>query len=293
MALAGVAFGCGGDEEGGEAQTGGGGAAGDSAGAPSSSGTGGGSSGMSGSPGEPESGGASPGGGSGGEAAGGTSGAHSGGSSGADTGGSSGSGRGGAAASATGGRAGAEAGGSAGSAAGGIAGTATGGSAGGGAGGSSGHGTGATAGIPECCGVDQPCPSGYSCQGTHGDLADSVGTCEPTPTDGGCWNDIDCPGSGLCTGQTFCACGVQCFAPPSPGTCEPMGEPCCLANEDCEDGVCLGASVFRKGRCAEAPTDGACYTTDDCASGVCSGGSACGCGANCVSTLGTCVTLSG
>jgi hypothetical protein len=72
-----------------------------------------------------------------------------------------------------------------------------------------------------------------------------------------------------------------------------MGEPCCHTNQDCDEGICVGAGVFTKGRCAPAPTAGTCYTDDDCRTGTCDGGSACQCGMNCPTLLGTCVSAGG
>ncbi len=170
----------------------------------------------------------------------------------------------------------------------------TGGSAGEGSGGAAGDGLGGAGGIPVCCGVDQACPRGTSCQGTPDYLDGNAGTCEPTPTDGGCWNDLDCPTDGLCMGGTQCACDAYCTLPPAPGTCTSMGEPCCLTDDECTDSlICVGADVFTKGRCESAPTGNECYTTEDCDVGRCVDAAVCVCGENCASRLGVCVSSSG
>ena len=159
----------------------------------------------------------------------------------------------------------------------------TGGRAGGAAGGGAGD-----AGIPVCCGVDVLCPEGYSCAGP--DLRAHLGTCEPAPEDGSsCWNTYDCPADGICTGQTTCSCDEDCLVPNSPGTCEPMGEPCCRDTDDCDVGeLCVGAGGYAKGRCEALPAAGECYTDADCAAGTCAGAAVCQCGANCPTLPGTC-----
>ena len=163
-----------------------------------------------------------------------------------------------------------------------------------GSGGAGGQSTGDSGGLagggqmPECCGVEVSCPPGYSCAGP--DLRANRGSCEPTPADAAsCWNTYDCPADGICTGQTTCACDDDCSEPNSPGTCEPMGEPCCRDDEECEaDEVCVGADGYYKGRCEPLPAEGECFTDVDCATGECVGAERCPCGTNCPTLSGTC-----
>jgi hypothetical protein len=117
-----------------------------------------------------------------------------------------------------------------------------------------------------------------------------LGTCEPTPADGSCYNDIDCPQDGLCRSAVTCACNAQCFAANRPGTCERVGEPCCHVPEDCPDGQrCIGAGVLTKGRCMTAPSGSGCHTNGDCRTGLfCYGAKICPCGTNCPTQLGSC-----
>jgi hypothetical protein len=166
----------------------------------------------------------------------------------------------------------------------------TGGSTGSGSGGTGTGSPGGAGGASDCCGYDVACPSGTSCQGTRDDFVANTGACEPTPTDGGCWNTTDCPADGLCTGVRPCGCTSSCDTPPTPGTCDPMGEPCCLTDADCGQRICIGAGGFDKGRCVDAPSDGTCYTDDDCAGGDCVGAEVCPCGTNCPTLPGTCTT---
>ncbi|MBW2458994.1 MAG: hypothetical protein JRI68_31130 [Deltaproteobacteria bacterium] len=140
-----------------------------------------------------------------------------------------------------------------------------------------------------CCGVELPCPTGQSCSGSSSALADGVGECQPAPSEGSCWNDLDCPTDGICLGQASCVCGDGCTPSATPGTCQPMGEPCCHEEDDCTAGdLCVGAGAFTKGRCVAPLEDGECFGDDDCSAGTCETEQICPCGANCITAPGIC-----
>jgi hypothetical protein len=162
---------------------------------------------------------------------------------------------------------------------------ATGGSMGGG-----GNSAGGTRGVPGCCGFGADCPQGYSCAGSSDNLTSRLGRCEPTPANGNCYNDLDCPQDGLCRSAVTCACDAECFAANQPGTCLPAGENCCHVNADCADGkICIGALGFTKGRCMTAPSSSQCYSNGDCQVGhFCYLMKICVCGSNCTTVPGWC-----
>ena len=167
--------------------------------------------------------------------------------------------------------------------------TPTGGATGGTPGGAS-TSTGGSAVPGGCCGIDLSCPSGYSCAGNTDQLSSKLGRCEPTPVNGGCYNDVDCPQDGLCRSAVTCACDADCSAANQPGTCERVGEPCCHAQGDCAEGeLCVGVGAFVKGRCMTAPSSNQCYTIGNCPTGhYCYGAETCHCGANCPTLPGNC-----
>jgi hypothetical protein len=159
--------------------------------------------------------------------------------------------------------------------------------------GAGGAATGGTGTVPGCCGVDRYCPTGYSCAGNVDQLLANMGRCEPTPIDGGCYNDSECPKDGLCRSAVTCACNAECFVANRPGTCQPAGEPCCQFTQDCADGQhCEGGDTYVKGRCLAPPSPGGnqCYSNGDCpgAGHFCYLATTCRCGSDCTERLGYC-----
>jgi hypothetical protein len=153
--------------------------------------------------------------------------------------------------------------------------------------GGGGTGGGAATG---CCGLELPCPTGQSCAGSSSALADGVGECQPAPSEGSCWNDLDCLADGICLGAASCVCGTGCGPQANPGSCQATGEPCCHDENDCTtDQICVGATVYIKGRCVDPLSDGQCYQDEDCSAGTCETEMVCACGANCPTAPGICV----
>jgi hypothetical protein len=86
---------------------------------------------------------------------------------------------------------------------------------------------------PMPCALDSAgnywCPTGYHCDTCLQDpdcLACAVCWAGCVLDDGVCWDDGDCPAGETCVGASICPPGAYCFAPDTPGECQPEIMPC-------------------------------------------------------------------
>jgi len=119
------------------------------------------------------------------------------------------------------------------------------------------------------CDGAESCVSG-SCQaGTAPDCDDGVGcttdacnegtdSCDNTPDDGACDDDLWCTGAETCDAVSDCQAG----SPPceEPLGCDEVNDICtgCLTDEDCNDGVNCTEDACDAGTCTNIPDDAAC-----------------------------------
>ncbi len=151
-----------------------------------------------------------------------------------------------------------------------------------------------------CCSADADCEDDGVCAVTDG--GDDGECVEGFTSDKACYNSSHCDADAgeQCKDAIICPCGMDCFAPSSPGTCVTdtgpgpgdVGACCDIVTDqypDCKVGlICLEPAEGGAGACAEAPPEGGCYDDTDCLEGTCAGGAICGCEMNCVSMLGNC-----
>jgi hypothetical protein len=133
----------------------------------------------------------------------------------------------------------------------------------------------------EACGGDGCCSGDDDCASMI-----CVNNVCKEPIVDGCWRDHECGADAVCSGASVCSCGVECFAPDSPGVCVPADLGCCSDGAPCLD----SSQRCVAGVCREAPPQGQCWSDADCPGGVCKESNVCSCGGTCtgIEYPGTC-----
>jgi len=144
-----------------------------------------------------------------------------------------------------------------------------------------------------CCATDNDCAPGDIC-------IDTACVQAPAAPDT-CWSNGDCDcgwtvcdsiPTSYCADAFVCPCDAPCFAPSTPGSCQPWANGCCTSDAECPgDSICR--QVNGGTDCVAPNPSTRCWRDSDCGQGeTCYGAFICGCDADCdgADAPGVCIT---